>query len=101
MPLDTASGGRPESRKHALVDMGHACRLLDGGLRAPVDLFSRLERAEVTRVGRTMAAKRGLTFQQAKTGEYVSGTLIGSTELASGRFVMIDDRLGNDRAPRR
>ena len=37
-----------------------------------------------------MATERGLTFQQAKTGEYVSGKLIGSTQLASGRYAMID-----------
>jgi hypothetical protein len=41
-----------------------------------------------------MAAKRGLTFTAAKAGEYVSGTLIGSTQLASGRFAMIDDGIG-------
>lgn len=27
-----------------------------------------------------------------KTGDYVSGTLVGSTRLASGRFAMIDDK---------
>ena len=95
-PLAGAGFGRDvadamERRKQALVDMGHASRLPDGGIRAPADLLSRLERAEVTRVGRAMAAERGLTFQQAKTGEYVSGKLIGSTQLASGRFAMIDD----------
>ena len=67
-------------------------RLPDGGIRAPADMLSRLERAEVTRVGRAMATERGLTFQEAKTGEYVSGKLIGSTQLASGRFAMIDRR---------
>jgi hypothetical protein len=29
-----------------------------------------------------MATERGLTFQQAKTGAYVSGKLVGSTQLA-------------------
>jgi hypothetical protein len=29
-----------------------------------------------------------------KTGEYVSGTLVGSAQLASGRFAMIDDSIG-------
>jgi hypothetical protein len=82
-------------RKQALVDMGHASRLPDGGIRAPVDLLSRLERAEVTRVGRATAAERGLTFQPTKTGEFVSGMLIGSTQLASGRYAMIESFSGD------
>ena len=52
-PLAGAGFGRDvadamERRKQALVDMGHASRLPDGGIRAPADLLSRLERAEVT-----------------------------------------------------
>jgi hypothetical protein len=38
-----------------------------------------LSPAEVTRVGKAMAAERGLKFTAAKSGEYVSGTLVGST----------------------
>ena len=48
----------------------------------------------MTRVGQAMAAERGLTFTAAKTGEYVSGTLVGSAQLVSGRFAMIDDGIG-------
>jgi hypothetical protein len=86
-------------RKQALVDMGHASRLPDGGIWAPADLLSRLQRAEVTRVGQAMAAERGLTFQETKTGAYVSGKLAGSTQLASGRFAMIDNGLGFSLVP--
>ena len=46
-----------------------------------------------------MAAERGLTFTAAKTGEYVSGKLVGSTQLASGRFAMIDDGIGFQLVP--
>jgi resolvase-like protein/uncharacterized protein DUF3363 len=35
----------------------------------------------------------------AKTGEYVSGTLVGSTQLASGRFAMTDDGIGLQLVP--
>lgn len=103
-PLIQAGLGREvanalERRKQTLVDMGYASRLPDGGIRAPADLLSRLERAEVTRVGRAMAAERGLTFNEAKTGEYVGGKLVGSTQLASGRFAMIDDGLGFSLVP--
>jgi hypothetical protein len=99
-PLAEAGFGRDVAdamarRKQALVDMSHATPLPDGGIRAPADMLSRLERAEVTRVGRAMATERGLTFQEAKTGEYVSGKLIGSTQLASGRFAMIESFSGD------
>jgi hypothetical protein len=49
---------------------------------------------EVTRVGKAMAAERGLKFTAAKTGEYVGGTLVGSTQFATGRVAMIDDGIG-------
>ena len=35
----------------------------------------------------------GPAFQPATAGEYVRGTLAGSTNLASGRYAMIDDGL--------
>ena len=61
----------------------------------PADLISQLEHAEVTRVGGAMAIERGLTFQDAKSGAYVGGKLIGSTQLASGRFAMIESFSGD------
>src|SRR5262249_884940 len=79
-----------ECRKQALVDRGYATRLPDGGIRVPRDFVAVLERAEVTRAGCAMAAERGLTFLETKTGEYVSGKLIGATTLASGRYAMIE-----------
>jgi hypothetical protein len=88
-----------ERRRQNLLDMGHAVRLEDGHIRVSKDLIANLERTEVTRVGKAMAAERGLTFTAAKTGEYVSGTLVGSTQLASGRFVMIDDGIGFQLVP--
>jgi hypothetical protein len=99
-PLAGAGFGRDvadamERRKQVLVDMGHASRLPDGGIRAPADLLSRLERAEMVRVGRAIAAERGVTFQEAKIGAYASGKLIGSTQLASGRFAMIESFSGD------
>ncbi len=88
-----------ERRRQSLVNMGHALRLEDGRIRVAKDLVANLERAEVTRVGKAMAAERGLTFTAAKSGEYVSGTLVGSTQLASGRFAMIDDGIGFQLVP--
>lgn len=83
-----------ERRRQSLANMGHAMQLEDGRIRVSKDIVANLERTEVTRAGKVMAAERGLTFSSAKTGEYVSGTLIGSTQLASGRFAMIDDGAG-------
>jgi hypothetical protein len=83
-----------DRRRQSLVNMGHAVQLEDARIRVSKDFISNLERTEVTRVGTAMAAERGLKFTAAKTGEYVSGTLVGSTQLASGRFAMIDDGIG-------
>ena len=88
-----------ERRRQSLVSMGHAVRLEDGRIHVSKDFVANLERTEVTRVGKAMAAERGLTFTAAKTGEYVSGTLVGSAQLASGRFAMIDDGIGFQLVP--
>jgi type IV secretory pathway VirD2 relaxase len=88
-----------ERRRESLVNMGHAVRLEDGRIRVSKDFVANLERAEVNRVGKAMAADRGLTFTAAKTGEYVSGTLVGSAQLTSGRFAMIDDGIGFQLVP--
>ena len=58
-----------ERRRQSLVNMGHAVRLEDGRIRVSKDFIANLERAEVTRVGKAMAAERGLTFTAAKTGD--------------------------------
>jgi type IV secretory pathway VirD2 relaxase len=79
--------------------VGSDVRLDNGGLRVSKDFIANLERTEVNRVGKTMAAERGLTFTTAQTGEYVSGTLVGATQLASGRFAMIDDGIGFQLVP--
>jgi type IV secretory pathway VirD2 relaxase len=88
-----------ERRTQNLLNMGHAVRLEDGRIRVSKDFVANLERTEVTRVGKAMAAERGLKFTAAKTGEYVSGTLVGSAQLASGRFAMIDDGIGFQLVP--
>ena len=67
-----------DRRRQSLVDMGLAARQDDGRIRAPKDLLSRLEQTEVARVGRMMAAERGLSFMKAQPGEYVSGRLVGA-----------------------
>jgi len=88
-----------EGRRQNLVNMGHAVRLEGGRIRVAKDFIVNLERTELTRVGKAMAAERGLKLIAAKTDEHVSGTLIGSAQLAGGRFAMIDDGIGFQLVP--
>jgi hypothetical protein len=64
------------------------------GLRARRDLLPALERQEVERVGQKLATERGLAFNAIEDSQIVRGRLIGSTQIASGHFSMIDDGLG-------
>jgi type IV secretory pathway VirD2 relaxase len=83
-----------ERRTDELVRQGHASRTPQGQVRIKADLLGTLARQEVERVGRELAAERGLAFQAVREGQTVRGKLVGSTQLASGRFAMIDDGLG-------
>jgi hypothetical protein len=82
-----------------LTRQGHAWRTLEGGLRARKDLLPALERQEVERVGQKLATERGLTFKAIEDGQTIRGKLLGSAQLASGRFAMIDDGLGFSLVP--
>jgi type IV secretory pathway VirD2 relaxase len=88
-----------EKRKRSLVNMGYAADLGDGRIRAPTDLIRRLEAADIDRAGRAFAAERGREWQPTVPGNQVSGRLVGATQLASGRFAMIDDGLGFSLVP--
>jgi hypothetical protein len=86
-------------RSDELVRQGHANRTAEGGLRIKANLIGTLTRQEVERVGRQIAAERGLTFQPIHEGGTVRGKLVGSAQLASGRFAMVDDGLGFSLVP--
>jgi type IV secretory pathway VirD2 relaxase len=88
-----------ERRSDELVRQGHAWRTPEGQLRARADLIGTLARQEVERVGRHLAAERGLAFQPIQEGQTIRGKLVGSAQLASGRFAMIDDGLGFSLVP--
>lgn len=88
-----------DKRKAALVDRGYAQGLGHGHIRAPRDLLAQLRSAEVERIGRQLAREHGRAWEPAIPGSKVSGTLIGSAQLASGRFAMIDDGLGFSLVP--
>jgi hypothetical protein len=88
-----------ETRKQTLATMGHVTDLGGGHVRAPKDLIRRLEAAAIERAGKALAAERGLEWRPAIPGNHVTGQLIGSTQLSSGRFAMIDDGLGFSLVP--
>ena len=58
-----------------------------------------INRQEVERVGQKLAAERGLSFRPIEDGQTIRGRLIGATQLASGRFAMIDDGFGFSLVP--
>jgi len=84
-----------EKRKQALANMGHVNDLGDGHVRAPRNLIQRLEAADIERTGRALAAGRGSQWRPAVPGNYISGQLVGSTQLSSGRFAMIESFSGD------
>jgi hypothetical protein len=83
-------------RAQRLVGMGHA-KDSDGRISVPHRALAALERQEITRVGGAMASSRGRTFQWAQSGDYVGGILVGSTQLASGRYAMLETMSGEGR----
>jgi Protein of unknown function (DUF3363) len=84
-----------EKRKQALANMGYVNDRGDGRVRAPKDLIQRLEAADIERAGKALAAERGLQWRPVFTGNYVTGQLVGSTQLSSGRFAMIESFSGD------
>lgn len=88
-----------ERRKDELIRQGHAWRTPEGGLRARRDLLPVLERQEVERVGQKLATERGLPFRAIEDGQTIRGRLVGSAQLVSGRFAMIEDGLGFSLVP--
>jgi type IV secretory pathway VirD2 relaxase len=88
-----------DRRADELVRQGHASRTIDGGWRPRTDLIATLQQREVERAGRELAAQRGLAFAPVEEGQTVRGKLVGSTQLASGRFAMIDNGLSFSLVP--
>ena len=86
-------------RENELIRHGHVRRTSDGRLKIRTNLLGTLRRQEVERVGRELATKHGRAFKAINDGQNVRGTLIGSAQLASGRFAMIDDGLGFSLVP--
>jgi len=86
-------------RRQWLADRGYATDLGDGRIRASKDLLQRLEAGDIDRAGKALAAERGREWRPAIPGNHVTGQLVGSTRLSSGRFAMVDDGLGFSLVP--
>jgi type IV secretory pathway VirD2 relaxase len=86
-------------RRQWLADRGYATELGGGRVRAPKDLIQRLEAGDVERSGKALAAERRRQWRPAIAGNRVTGQLVGSTQLSSGRFAMVDDGLGFSLVP--
>jgi type IV secretory pathway VirD2 relaxase len=91
--------GALERRRDELIRQGYARRTPEGSLLVRKDLLPTLERREIERVGQKLAAERGLAFKAIEDGQTIRGKLIGSAQLVSGRFAMIDDGLGFSLVP--
>lgn len=91
--------GALAKRRRWLADKGYATDLHDGRVRAPRDLVQRLEARDIERAGRALAAQRSREWRPAVPGNHLSGELVGSVQLSSGRFAMIDDGLGFSLVP--
>ena len=50
-------------------------------------------------MGRKLATERGLAFNAIEDGQAIRGKLIGSAQLVSGRFAMVDGGLGFSPVP--
>jgi len=86
-------------RKDELIRRGQGWRTSAGEFRARANLLDTLRRQEVERFGRQLGAERGIAFHSIEEGETVRGKLLGSVQLASGRFAMIEDGHGFSLVP--
>jgi type IV secretory pathway VirD2 relaxase len=77
-------------RREALIDHGDAVRQSDGRVAYRRNLIAALQEREVSRVGEEMAAKKALPFRAAADGETISGTFIGTVQLSSGKFAIVE-----------
>jgi type IV secretory pathway VirD2 relaxase len=78
-----------DRRAQRLVEMGLATAK-DGRVIVPGRAIATLEQHEIRRAGQAMALARGQSFQPVKPGDKVRGTLVGSTDLSSGRFAILE-----------
>ncbi len=87
-----------ERRAEHLIEQGLAERKGQRVIFAR-NLIETLRSKELGALAERLAAETGQPFNRAGSGEYVAGTYRQRFDLASGRFVMIDDGLGFQLVP--
>jgi hypothetical protein len=87
-----------QQRTDFLVEQGLAERQ---GQRVVLarNLLATLRTRDLTKVGRDIAAERGLEYRTIADGQRVSGIYRREVMLASGRYAMLDDGLGFSLVP--
>ena len=78
-------------RVQVLIAQGFAERQGENRILVRRDLLATLEQREVTRVGQELAEKHGAPFRPAKDGERFHGTFKETLQLASGKYVLIEN----------
>jgi type IV secretory pathway VirD2 relaxase len=101
----TAAGGfgaevreAMDRRVDHLVTQGLA-RRRGGQITFARDLLDTLRRRELDKAVAALSAETGLAYRPSAEGEHISGVYRRRVTLASGRFAMIDDRIGFQLVP--
>ncbi len=76
-------------RRQWLISQGLGTRSADTVFRPAASLLGRLRNQEIRQTGALLSKKLGLVFQELAEGERISGLYRQSIDLASGRFVII------------
>jgi hypothetical protein len=86
------------ARREVLIEQGLGERSSAGVVFVP-NLVAMLTARDVTDAAERIAARTGLAWQRADTGDTVGGIYRERVTLASGRFAMIDNGLGFQLVP--
>ena len=79
-----------DRRREHHIDNGDATPGPNGGALYRRNLLATLRAREIERIGEEMAATKNLPFRAASDGETVSGKFIGTVQLSSGKFAVVE-----------
>lgn len=79
-----------ERRRDHHLDHGDAARQPGGRIAYRRDLIATLRDRDVARAGEELATRKALPFRMATDGETVTGAFTGTTQLASGKFAIVE-----------
>lgn len=79
-----------ERRRDHHLDHGDAARQPDGRIAYRRNLIAALRDRDVARAGEELATRKALPFRMATDGETVTGAFTGTTQLASGKFAIVE-----------